>query len=336
LRREELQIIWQEWLRGVSLLALCALLAAIYFAGLVGEATFGMILCVTAVVVTAAVVVIHCMSSMSALPFRLAGSAVVVLGGILFLAGAAQVLYPGQPAAVAQVSFLRPQARLSVPEGAQQGCFLSVRGRPGASPTGQDSEVHATIHMKTASAAESFVVSLFKNRQKAAAGGRSSRGPSVSAREADMWYLGAVVPGDAELELTALRPEQALPLTLALHVPLLPPRSMALVIWGIVLVSLVLAVPALRQGHFPAVVPFSLSLAVVNELVLRGLPPDRPALPLVGILLGGIFGGALVGYGATRLARLGLDPSRRRRQAEPGPITPQATAPAGRPRQDSQ
>ncbi|MBM4352999.1 MAG: hypothetical protein FJ109_04270 [Deltaproteobacteria bacterium] len=312
MRREEWQVVWQDWLRGVTLIGLCAALAGLYFSGLLSEPVFGMFLCLVATVVAGFFVVSNCMSSTSALPTRVLGTGATVAGGIVFLAGAMQVLFPGQPAAQAQLSFLHPQARITVPEGAQRGCFLSVRGHPGASPSGQDSEVHATIHMRGASGSESFSVELFRRRQASSGGGRGRGGPSISAREADMWYLGSPAAGDAELELSGVKPETALPLTLALHVPMLPPRGMAFVLWGIVLVTLILAVPMLRQASFPAAVPFTLALAVVNELVLRGLPPDRPALPLVGILVGGIFGGALAGYGATRLvAKLS--------QAEPMP-----------------
>ncbi len=299
--REEWGIVWHDWLRGVSLIVLCALLAVVYFLRLFSEPVFGLLLCVVAVLVTAVLAVLNCMSSSSVLPVRLSGAAVILAGGVLLVVAGAQVLFPGQPTVEAQLSFLQPQARLAIPESAGQGCYLTVRGRPGASPSGQDSEVHATVRLSTAAGADSFSVNLFRSRPGSSRGGGSSRGPSISAREADMWFLGALPAGEGGLELASLRPEDALPLTVGLHVPLLPPQTLAWALWALVLASLILAIPMLRQGRFPAAVPYCLALAVANQLIARGLPPDRPVLPLVGILLGGIFGGALAGYGATKV-----------------------------------
>jgi hypothetical protein len=297
--RIEWEEMWHDWLRGVSLIALCAVLAGIYFLKLFSEPVFGMVLSVTAVGLSLTAVILNCASSTVHLVVRVSGAAVAVACAAGFLVQSAQVLFPGQPEAQVQLSHLQPQGTLEVPGSAGLGSFLVVRGRPGASPSGQDSHVKGSIRLDVGDTGRQVPVALF--RGSPGGGGGNSKGPSISAREADMWYMGNLPSGTARVELRDLRPEDALPLTVSLHVPMISPSRVEFALWGLVGLALILSIPLLRKGRFPAVVPFSAAIGVVGELVLNGLPPDRPVLPLVGMLLGGILGGALAGYLATRL-----------------------------------
>jgi hypothetical protein len=303
----EFQIIWQDWLRGVTLMALVILLATLYFLKVFSQPVYTMLLLCSAAGGGLLFVIATCVTAVLPLWLRISGTVIALGAGGLAIAAASQLLFPGAPIAAGAVSNASPETVLDLPPVYQgtQG-YLTIRGYPGASPSGDDEEVTATVKVTVGGPTLELPVKLVKKRS----GGKGSgkKGPGISRRGTDSWEL-QLASTQVNVLLTNLRPRSALPFDITVTVP---PLSMPLVtylLWALAIAALLVAVFTARNGSFPVVLPFATVAATVFQLLSHGISPTEPLLPGLGILLGGGIAGAAAGYLPAKILEKFLAPT---------------------------
>lgn len=301
----EFQIIWHDWLRGVSAIALLVVLVALYFLEVFSQPVYTMVLLCAAAGAGLAFIVATCVTSVLPVWLRVAGAAVALVAGGLAIAGAVGLLFPGPDLVTARVSNAAPATVLEIPVGfvGTQG-YLTVRGHPGASPGGEDEEITGTLRIGADASSLALPVRLVKKRGAKSGGGK---GPAISRRGSDSWQVPLDTPR-LDVTLSDLKPRSALPLEISITVPRLALSIVSRVLWALALVALVLAFLTARRGAFPIVLPFCVVVATVFHLLSRGLSPTEPLLPALGILLGGGIAGAAVAYLAAKVLERLLGP----------------------------
>jgi hypothetical protein len=309
--REEFAIIWHDWLRGVSLIALVLLLVALHFLHLFEPSTFALIVVSVFLVGGFGMAASVCLSGIPPLPVRLLAPLAAVAGAVLAFIAVRQAVLPEEPYATATISGIEPVATLTVPTDGLEESYLVVRGRPGANPTGRDKTVKARLHLAGDGLRKTLSLELFTNKETG--GNQGKKGPALGLRDADAFLLEGLKPGTLEVRMADLEPETALPMQLSLHWPLLPPSLLRHGLYGVLALAFLLALAMARRNHFPFILPYAMVLVVTVHFVVQGIPPRQPLLPLLGIVIGGGIGGSGVGYGLGKLLQLLL-----RRRNGPG------------------
>ncbi len=302
--RTEFDMIWHDWLQGVSLLGLLALLVALHFLKVFSPPDYALLVVLVALVGGAAMAGSVCLSGLAPLPVRILAPMVVLVAAGLFAQGTRQVIYLAPPYAQATLSGSAPKVTLEVPTDGLEESYLQVLGRPGASPSGKDNEVVAHLALKGPGPARSLRMEFFKN--KTAKGQKGST--SLGLRDADTALLTGLQTGVWEVTLTELKPEVALPMELSLHWPLVPPSLLSAGLIAMALLALLLAFFSARRNQFPFPLPFTLVLVLAYWFISQGIPPRQPLLTLLGIGIGSAIAGSGVGYGAGKLLMLLLRP----------------------------
>lgn len=302
--RAEFDMIWHDWLRGVSLIGLVGLLVALHFLKLFSPQDFAMLVVLVGLLGGTAMAGSVCLSGLAPLPVRILAPLVALVAAGLFAQGTRQVIYLAEPYAQATISGTAPKATLEVPTDGLEESYLQVRGRPGASPSGKDNEVTARLALRGPGWERSLRFELFKN--KTAKGQKGSA--SLGLRDADAALLTGLQVGVTEITLTELKPEVALPLELSLHWPLVPPSVLRSGLMAMAVMALLLAGFSARRNQFPFPLPFTLVLVLAYWFIAQGIPPRQPLLTLLGIGIGSAIAGSGVGYGAGKLLVLLLRP----------------------------
>jgi len=305
----EFEHIWHDWLRGIALIALLIVLVVLYFSRLLSEPAYACLLTVVLLLAGAVAVVGTGFERRISLWAHLVTLMVVAPGGLLLFVTLHQQLYPPRPYAEATISRIQATATLVVPTTGLDDSYLTLYGRPGASPTGKDREVSVLLELCGEDLDHSVDVTLFSN--KGPAGGKS-KGLSLGRKESDQFLLAGVAEGPLEVRVLEWKPEGTLPLRLALFRPLFPPPLVQWALHLLALLSLVLAVFVARRGSLPTVLPYAMVVDGVNLLVARGISPTQPLLPLLGIAIGVGLVGSAAGYLLARLLQ--------RRLSRPGSV----------------
>lgn len=302
----EFQIIWHDWLRGVTLMALVVLLVTLYFLKVFPQPVYTMILLCTAAGGGLLFVTATCLAAVLPLWLRIGGIVLALGSGALAIAAASHLLFPGAPMSAGTVSNASPEAVLDLPPVYQgtQG-YLTIRGYPGASPSGDDEEVTATVKVTAGGPTLELPVKLVKKRS----GGKGSgkKGPGISRRGTDSWEL-QLASSQVNILLTNLKPRSALPFDIMVTVPPLSMPLVSYLLWALAIAALVVAIFTARNGYFPVVLPFTTVAATVFQLLSLGISPTEPLLPGLGILLGGGIAGATAGYLPAKLLEKVLGP----------------------------
>jgi len=306
--REEFAHIWHDWLRGITLIAAAAALVGLYFLHLFSDPVYGGILVTVLLTAGCAVTAGFCLSGLMPRIVRIAGPPVALAGACLLFAGIFQVLFPDDPYTSTTLSGSQRDGPLEIPTTGLETSYLKIRGRPGASPSGDDSEVKAEIEFRGREFNRLVRVEMYGDRGTAPGKGK---GVALGRRDSQLILLDGLPEGKLDLHLSLLKPETALPLEISLHRPVIPPGLLYLCLWVVVAASLVLGLLTARAGQFPFIVPYAVVLLVVLHFAHRGISPEQPLLPLLGIVLGGGIAACAAGYGLGKLMQFAL----RRRQS---------------------
>jgi len=289
--RDEFEIIWHDWLRGVVLIALVVAMAGLYLTKLLPLPVFATVLGVVYVLAGFVLIGRSCIAAQCGALVRSLSVGVALFGSAGMLLTLWQVHFPSPPFAQGTLSHVAPDLVLEVPQEALAEALLVVRGHPGASPSGAD----ATVDADLVTPAAKLHVSLFHNRSgRQSSGGRG--GLSLSLRTAEMFRFDGVAPGPFALHLASLKPEMAMPLQVSLHSP---PVAMNVLTWvcaGALVAALLLSVFISRNGVFPGVVPMTAMMLAIQVVASKGYSPAEPILPLLGILALASIPAAFVGW----------------------------------------
>ncbi len=302
--REELALIWHDWLRGVTLICALLLLVAVYFFHIFSPPGYAMLVVCIALLVGLGMASSICLSSLAPLIVRVFAPLVATAGALLGFAGVFQAIYLPEPYATATVSTTSPSTTLVVPTDGLDESYLRVKGRPGASPSGKDKEGEVRLGLSGPGIKESLKLEFFKN--KTAKGGKGST--ALGLRDANVVLLEGLQPGVVAVTISELKPETALPLELSLHWPMLPPSLLRLALYIVLAIALLLSPFVARRNQFPFILPYAIVLASTYWFIGQGIPPRQPLLPLLGIILGGGIAGSGLGYGLAKGLQLLLRP----------------------------
>lgn len=304
--RAEFALIWNDWLRGVSLIGALLLLVAIHFLQIFSPPDYALLVVCIALLAGLGMASSVCLSSLTPLPVRVLAPLVAAAGALLGFCGVYQTVYLPEPYAVTTLSTTAPAGLLVVPTDGLDESYLRVKGRPGASPSGKDKEV--LVHLAIAGPGIDRAVRLEFFKSKTASGGKGST--SLGLRDADSVLLEGLEPGVLDVSITELKPETALPMELSLHWPLLPPSLLRLALLLVLAMAFLLSPFLARRNQFPMILPYALVLVVTYWFIGHGIPPRQPLLPLLGIILGSGIAGSGVGYGLAKGLQLMLRPRR--------------------------
>jgi len=130
-----------------------------------------------------------------------------------------------------------PSGTLVVPTEGLGECYLHIKGRPGASPTGKDNEIKAEVVLEGGGHKARARVRLFKNKKSSG----NRKGPSLGRRDGDLFRMPPFPAGPVAVRLSRLEPEAALPLQVSLHWPELPPDLLTTALAAVLLLAVVLA-----------------------------------------------------------------------------------------------
>jgi hypothetical protein len=290
---DEFKILWHDWLRGVSLVVLIAVLAVLYVLKVMPEPAFALLVTALALAIGIGMVGLRCLVQPAPLFVRAASLLLAVAGAAVVVLTLAQQIYPGDPVARAAISHLQPHAVLPIPAAANLEAYLMVKGNPGASPSGTDRQVIADLRLRIGESLQTIRADLFSSK-----GGQqgSAKGLSLSRKDSDLFLLSGTSYGELTADLTSLRPDTALPFQLALFVPPCPPSLLRLAALGLFGLSLLLAIFLVRGGAFPLVMPLLAAFAVAQLFFARGVSPTQPALPAVGMIVGAAVLGSTAGW----------------------------------------
>lgn len=300
----ELEIIWHDWLRGVSLIGALAVLVVVYFLHIFTDQSYTMLLLCVGLAVGFCMAASVCLAGSPPLAVRLVAPLLAAGAAALGFIAVHQVVYPAEPFAECEVSIVVPSAVCEVPTDGLDPAWLKVKGRPGAGGSGDDSEITGQIVLAAGDFGTTVRPRLY--RDKGPTGGKG-KGISVGRKESDLFLVPGLPAGPVTATLTDIKPSAALPLKLSFHLPLLPPNLIELALALAVAVALVLAFFVARTGHFPFILPYTVVLLVISNVAGRGFSPDQPLLPFLGVAIGSTIGGSaaayVVGKGMQKLLR---------------------------------
>jgi hypothetical protein len=292
--RDELEIIWHDWLRGVLVIGMAVVMVVVYLTGLLPAPVFATVMVCVFCAATMVLAASSCIGSLCPAGVRAASTLVSLVASASLVLTAWQVHFPAPAPGEIVLSPVQPDGTLTVPESAGNELYVVIRGNPGSSPSGNDSEVAASVTLAGAVTAGPLSVTLLHHRSGGQGG--QSKGLSISRRTADVFRVAASGAGQATVHLDRMRPENAMPLHVSLHAARVSPTLLTALSGLTLLVSLVLAFFSWKRSVFPGAVPLAAVLLTVQFFVARGYCPTEPVLPLLGILTLTTIPAALVGW----------------------------------------
>ncbi len=292
--REEWAIAWHDWLRGVSLVGLGAVLAGLYFLKWIPHDVFPLIMGLATLVVVMGFVLEHCLCSLVPAWMRLVTLLLLLASGAGLVTAIFVETTPGMVVTEGKLSPSHPTLEGYVP--ATGDVLVNVVATPGVFARGDDGQIAAKVRITFRSALDGSAKEVrekwaFTNH--AANQGKKGGGSAVTSVQ---MHLEDASEGGFQVVLESMEPPHAKPLEVKASIATFPAGVLRLVLAALAILALLLAPYYTRRSAFPAFVPGATVLGAAGVGVLTGLPPDSPAPKLLGILVAGAFGGAAVGY----------------------------------------
>jgi hypothetical protein len=303
--REEFDMIWHDWLRGVSLIVTLLLLVALYFTGLFTQPGYTRFVIIVMLLGGFGVAGSTCLQSGPPLFVRLAAPVLAAAAAVLAFIGVTQVFFLAEPFASGVLSSVETSTELVVPTDGLDGSYLQVTARPGASPSGKDETIEMVLAIQGQGVTRNEAMEFYKNKKGT---GSKASGLSLGRKDSTSIYLETLPAGPLTVRLSELKPDSTLPFTLSLHWPRLPPALIATGLWALFALALVLAVFMARRNHFPFILPYTLVLAVIHQITMQGISPTQPLLPMLGIIIGAGLASSAAGYAIGKPLQLLLRP----------------------------
>jgi len=286
---------WHGWVRGVLLLVSVGVLAMLGWMNWLPAPLYGMVLVVVLLLASWLVLLSYLLAD----PVGDRGKAWTVALSLLAVLPSGVVfhdaLFPSPAVASWELSDTLDAGSVEITD-RPPAWRLLVEGRPGVLLSGNDGTITGELRVKQGSRISVHPFALERGRGPSGPPGRSSRmSGGTAATVASAFSLGVLVPGEFRVELTGLKPTDALPVRVSL-VPTAVPLSLLQWFWtGLVGLGVVLAALGALGRSFPVAIPFLAAVAGVGWALSTPFPPEDPVYPLLGILAGAGIPSAALG-----------------------------------------